>query len=317
MQVFHSLSEVPAAPGPRALAIGNFDGIHEGHRSLLTALTSYARKSGRMPAVLTFHPHPVEVLNPAKKIERLTSTEEKLAELEALGVELVLVEKFDAALAALGPEAFFKKYIKEGLGADAVFVGFNFHFGKARAGDTSLLEKLCEASGLHLHVEPPFGIDGKRVSSSTVREALRTGDLAAANLMLGRPYNLRGTVIRGAGRGRQIGFPTANLKFPHGKCLPKDGVYVTETVWQRQAFASVCNIGSRPTVDREGAALSVEVHLMDFQTSLYDEALEVRFLERVRDERKFASVDELKAQIARDVAYARTAAKRIKRGGQP
>ncbi len=310
MQVFHGLSEVPRASGPRALAIGNFDGIHLGHRSLLKALSAYAHQTGRKASVLTFHPHPVEVLNPSKKIERLTSTEEKLAELESLGVELVLVEKFSPEIANLDPDVFFRRFIQEGLGADAVFVGFNFHFGKGRAGNPAVLEKLCGESGVRLHVEPPFAIDGVRVSSSAIREALRQGELQDANRMLGRPYNVRGTVIRGAGRGRTIGFPTANLRFPAGKLLPKSGVYVTETVWQRQAFASVANIGSRPTVDKEGAPLSVEVHLLDFQSSLYDEALELRFLERIRDEKKFASVDELKQQIARDAQYAGEAARK-------
>jgi riboflavin kinase / FMN adenylyltransferase len=304
MRVFHSLSEVPAASGTRALALGNFDGIHLGHRSLLTAMRSYAETSGRVPAVLTFHPHPVEVLNPGKKLERLTTTEEKLAVLESLGVELVLVEKFDPALAALGPEAFFERYIRQGLKSDAVFVGFNFHFGQNRAGNPELLGKLCADAGIRLHVEPPFSAEGVRVSSSAVRERLKSGDLAGANHLLGRPYSLRGTVVRGAGRGRTIGFPTANLLFPQPKCLPKSGVYVTEAVWQRQAFASVTNIGSRPTVEKEGAALSVEVHVLDFQASLYDETIELRFLERVRDEKKFASLDELKAQIARDADYA-------------
>lgn len=305
MQVFHSLSEVPAGRGPLALAIGNFDGIHLGHRSLLEALCAYCRQTGKMPAVLTFHPHPVEVLNPAKKLERLTMTEEKLAELEALGIELVLVEKFDAQLASLAPEVFFQKYVRQGLGADAVFVGFNFHFGKSRAGDTTLLERLCQAGGVYLHVEPPFAVDGERASSSAVRGALQAGDIAGVNRLLGRPYSLRGTVVRGAGRGRKLGFPTANLQFPHGKCLPKSGVYVTEAVWQRQVFPSVSNIGSRPTVEREGAPLSVEVHLLDFQASLYEEALELRFLQRIRDEKKFGSVDELRGQIGRDVEFAK------------
>lgn len=308
MRVYHGLDEVPGDLGPCALAIGNFDGIHLGHRSLLQALLAHCKTTGRRPAVLTFYPHPVEVLTPGKRIERLTTTEEKLVLLETLGIDLVLVEKFDPNLAKLSPDAFFARYVSQGLKASAVFVGFNFRFGRDRSGDTKVLEALCAAAGVKLHVEPAFTSEGVRVSSSAVRQALAVGDLATANRLLGRPYSVRGLVVHGDGRGAGIGFPTANLQLGTHKCLPKNGVYVTEALWQRQVFPSVANLGSRPTVSGEGAPISLEVHLLDFSSGLYDETVDLSFLERIRDEKKFASVAELKEQIARDVGYARQAA---------
>ncbi len=305
MQVFHRLAEVTPLLAKSAVAIGNFDGVHLGHRALLGRMVEIAKRDGATPVVLTFFPHPVEVLNPAKKLERLTTASEKLMQLESVGVELVLVEKFDLALASLEARDFFLRYLADGLKATSVHVGFNFNFGKDRRGNTELLASLCAGKKIELHVEQPFEKDGMKVDSSTIRKIVREGDMGEAAKLLGRPYSILGQVMHGDHRGTQLGFPTANLHFPNEKVLPRNGVYVTRTHWQRQVFKSVTNVGVRPTVGDGQLAARVEVHLLDFNARLYDEFLQVEFLERLRDEKKFESLEALKIQIRADAESAR------------
>ena len=313
MEVFHQLQDVAVGTRRTSVAIGNFDGLHLGHVALINQMLTHARESGAIPAVLTFFPHPVEVLRPSQPLERLTTGSEKLALLERAGVELVLVAKFDSHLAALSPEDFFTNYLAEGLRADSVHVGFNFRFGKGRAGDTRVLGELCAARGIGLHVEPPVELDGVKVSSTTIRKLLAEGNVAQAARLLGRRYSVSGQVQPGDGRGHQLGFPTANLHCPAEKLLPMNGVYVTRAVWQKQSFLSVTNVGIRPTFQSPGAAPTravpahVEVHVLDFSSRLYDEFVELQFCERIRDEKKFDSIEALKRQIASDVATARKA----------
>lgn len=306
MRAFHRLEDASAHVEATAVAIGNFDGCHLGHAKLLEALTESAERHDVPATVLTFYPHPVEVLTPAKKLERLTTTDEKLQLLESLGVEVALVESFTPELAALSPEAFFERYLVHGLKAKSLHVGFNFRFGKNRAGDTETLEALCAARRMELHAAPAVELEGRRVSSSWIREAVREGNVALARRLLGRPYGVTGTVAHGEGRGKALGFPTANLHVPGEKLLPRAGVYVTRAVWQRQAFASVTNIGTRPTFHAEtGAPSTLETHLINFEAKLYDEVIELHFLERLRDERAFDGAAALRAQIAEDVKEAK------------
>lgn len=306
MQVFHSLEALAKSIDKSAVAIGNFDGVHQGHQALLRRMIQTARSSSATATALTFYPHPVEVLRPGTHLERLTTTVEKLSILEAMGVELVLVATFDANLAALSAEDFFREYLLTGLKASSIHVGFNFKFGKGRTGDTKVLEQLCAKSKMKLEVESPFEVGTEKVSSSRIRQLIGDGEVAQAGLLLGRPYLLAGQVSAGDGRGAKLGFPTANLRYPPDKVLPKNGVYITRAIWQRQAFRSVTNIGFRPTFG--GAAPerpAVEAHLLDFQAKIYDEFMQLEFLERIRDEKKFDSVDALVAQIRSDVARAR------------
>jgi len=305
MQVFHSLAEASKDLESSIVAIGNFDGFHLGHRSLIKAMVKYAKSQNTKASVLTFYPHPVEVLNPTKPLQRLTTTSEKLSLIEGLGVDLVLVEKFNLDLARLTPEEFFKKYLVDGLSAKAVHVGFNFYFGKDRSGDTRVLGELCAKFGIHLEVAKPFEEQGVKVSSSAIRRLLEDGDVVGAAQYLGRPYSLAGQVVRGDHRGRELGFPTANLKVPSEKILPKSGVYVTCAAWQKQRFSSVTNVGVRPTFQSSPAGQTVEAHLLDFGQELYDEFVELEFVERIRDEKKFESAEALKSQIAEDIKTAR------------
>ena len=305
MRVFHKLEEITPHLEKTAVAIGNFDGVHLGHGELLQKTRQRGQANGAQVTVLTFFPHPVEVLNPSKKLERLTTTEEKLELLENYGVDFVLVEKFDATLSSLSPSQFFERYLVEGLKAASVHVGFNFKFGKGREGNTQVLRELCQKRGMVLCVEPPFEIEATKIDSSSVRHLISLGEVDRAALWLGRPYAVRGQVQHGDHRGTGLGFPTANLHFPKEKVRPKNGVYVTRAEWQRQIFRSVTNVGVRPTFGDGAKSVSrIEVHLLEFSARLYDELLKVEFLKRIRDERKFPSIQALKAEIHADVAVA-------------
>ncbi len=281
-----------------AVAVGNLDGFHRGHQALIAS----AQAAGGTPAVLTFSPHPQEVLLPSREGHRLTTDAEKFELLEKAGVICVLALRFDLVLAAQAPEAFFRNFLKEGLRASSVHVGDDFRFGSRRSGDTRVLAALGRDAGISVHVISPVEWDGKRISSSRIREELKQGNVAEAAELLGRPYFLVGRVEKGAGRGRQLGIPTANVAYAPEKFPPKLGVYATRVHWNGARFASVSNYGTRPTFAGSGAAVPVlETHLLDFQRDLYGETVKVEFLRRVRDERRFDGVDALRAQVADDI----------------
>jgi riboflavin kinase/FMN adenylyltransferase len=220
-------------------------------------------------------------------------------------VDLVLVEPFTRDLAALSPESFFDRYLVEGLKAKSLHVGFDFMFGRGRAGNTQVLEDLSKNRAIELQVESPIQLRGERISSSRIRDLIREGEVGDAADFLGRPYSLGGQVVHGDHRGAGLGFPTANLHYPAEKVLPLNGVYVTRAIWQKQTFLSVTNVGVRPTFDTHDGP-TVEVHLLDFGARLYDELIQLEFLARIRDEKRFASVEALKRQIQSDVKYARS-----------
>lgn len=307
MHVFHDLKEFSSRTGATSVAIGNFDGVHVGHQALIKSMLQRARDQKLTPTVLTFYPHPVEVLKPTTKLERLTTTSEKLNLLESVGVEQVLVAHFNPELSQLTPEEFFKSYLSEGLKAQSIHVGFNFCFGKDRTGNTETLRRLCEMRHIYLKVEDQVNANGERVSSSVVRQSLADGNVKRASVLLGRPFSITGQVVRGDQRGRTLGFPTANLRCPHDKALPKNGVYLTQVFWQKEALRGVTNVGVRPTFGLEGNPPVIEVHLLDFDSQIYGEFLTVDFLDRIRDEKKFSGLEELKTQIRTDVASARRA----------
>jgi riboflavin kinase/FMN adenylyltransferase len=304
MQVIHGLSGIPESLSHSAVAIGNFDGLHLGHQRLLSQMLEGAASKKLVPAVLTFFPHPVQVLNPEKKLEQLTTTTEKLDLMKSIGVEFVCVASFDKTLSDLSPDEFFARYLLKGLRAKLVFVGYNFRFGKNRTGDTELLKKLCEKHNIILTVVEAVSV-GDKVSSSLIREKIVRGQVEEANRLLGRPYAISGTVMPGDGRGKQIGFPTANLHCAAEKVLPKNGVYVTQAKWQLQSFRSITNVGVRPTFYSSDSPKLVEVHILDLEVNLYDESLSLEFLAFVRDEMKFNSIEELTKQIKKDIAVAK------------
>lgn len=296
-------------PGQSSLVvIGNFDGVHRGHRAVIEGALAEARARGLRPLVLTFDPHPMEVLGTSVR-PPLTVLERKLELIERLGPELtVVVEPFTLALSEFTPAEFAQRFLVELLSAKVVIVGDNFRFGHRRTGDLTALAALGEELGFVAHASSLIGDERGPFSSTRARSALASGELAAVETVLGRPHSLCGSVVHGAQRGRTIGVPTANLSGV-GEALPPHGVYavLVDRVRDGASVAlgtGVANIGLRPTVE---AGFSVEVHLFDFSEDLYGERLRVHLVSRLRDERKFAGLPELKAQIAQDIEQARAA----------
>ena len=304
MKIIRGMKNISSPIPYPVVAIGNFDGVHLGHQALIHSMLSRAQQSGLCPTVLTFFPHPVEVLKPHKKLERLTTTSEKLELFERLGVEQVLVARFDTSLSQMTPEVFFETFLSSGLKAQSLHVGFNFCFGREKSGNIETLRKLSDQNKIYLKVEEQINEDGERVSSSGIRGYLAAGDVAHAAKLLGRPYQITGQVQKGDQRGRALGFPTANLRCPHDKITPKNGVYLTHVRWQQETLRAVTNVGVRPTFTQSAPNPIIEVHLLNFDAMIYDEFLTVEFVKRIRDEKKFSSIDELKAQIALDVQMA-------------
>lgn len=301
MKVFHNLKEASLALSACSVAIGNFDGVHLGHQALLKQLIEDAKVRGVEPVVLTFFPHPVEVLKPEKTLERLTTAQEKLALLGTYGVAAVLVQTFDKTLAELTPKEFVTRFLVEGLKAKSVHVGNNFCFGKNRSGNTEVLRTLCQEAEIELCLAKEVVSDSKKIGSTEIRKLISEGKVEQAAVHLGRPFFITGNVGHGDKRGREIGFPTANLAVPSDKLLPKNGVYAVSVTWQEETYPAIANVGVRPTFQEKTPKKLVEVHLFDFTHRIYDENLKVEFLKFIRDERKFPSLDALKAQIQQDI----------------
>ncbi|MEZ4406733.1 MAG: bifunctional riboflavin kinase/FAD synthetase [Polyangiales bacterium] len=293
--------------GPTALAIGNFDGVHLGHRALLDKVIHAARAFGGESVARTFEPHPTRVVRPDRAPPMLTGLDRRVELLSETGVDAVVVQRFDLAMAALSPEEFVRRVVV-GLGAREVHVGADFHFGHDRAGTPDTLRALGVSLGFTAHTVEGVREGEANISSSRVRAALSDGDLGLAARLLGRPFDLDGVVVHGDHRGRTLGFPTANLATPC-EAPPRDGVYAVRAQTLSPDGAGpwrdgVMNIGSRPTMN---AGRSLEAHLLDLDEDLYGRTLRVRFVARLRDEQRFASIEELRRQIERDVASARAA----------
>lgn len=287
-----------------ALTIGSFDGVHRGHQALIGALVQGARAAGLPSALLTFYPHPSVVLRGRKPAFYIDTPEEKAARLAALGVDHVITQPFDAALAAVSAEAFLDR-LQARLGFRQLYVGEDFALGYRRQANVLFLEREAGARGFRLLVHPPVLVDGEVVSSTRVREALRSGDVARVARYLGRPFSIPGRVVRGVGRGRSLGIPTANLSIWEERAVPGAGVYACLAGVGRAETPAVINIGVRPTFEGQSAMPVVEAHLLDFDGDLYDQELRLAFIERLRDERRFEGPPALRAQIERDILRAR------------
>src|SRR5436309_4116654 len=287
-----------------AVALGAFDGIHLGHRAILGTAVAQARQ-GRLQAVAcTFDRHPMEVLQPGRAPLPITTLDERLELIGETGIDTTVVIPFTQSVAAVEAKTFVQDVLIEALRAREIVVGFNHRFGRGARGDTGLLESLAGPLGFRAHIVPALMVDGVTVSSSEIRGALQRGDLPRAARLLGRDYSIRGEVVRGAGRGRTLGFPTANVKTDRPLGLPV-GVYVCRLTVGLRQHQAVVNVGFRPTFGE--TELSVEAHVLDFTGDLYDEQVTLTFTRRLREQRKFPSVDALRAQIALDVAAARAA----------
>jgi riboflavin kinase/FMN adenylyltransferase len=298
MRVFLGVPE--RAVAPCVLTIGNFDGVHLGHRAMLERLRARGRELGLATAVLTFEPHPREVFTPDQAPARLTSPREKLALLEACGVDQAYVMRFDRQRAGLSAEDFIQRMLVDGLGLKHLIIGDDFRFGKGRAGNVDMLKEWGERCGFGVEVMHTVEVDGLRASSSAVRDALADADLLRAEALLGRPYAIAGRVVHGDKIGRTLGFPTANVQLKR-KRVPLTGVYaVTVSGVDKRPLPGAASIGVRPTI---GAGLKpvLEVYLLDFDRDIYGAHVTVHFLRKLRDEARFDSREALTEQIARDV----------------
>lgn len=305
MPILRHLEQFPPEARGGAVAIGNFDGVHLGHRRILARLLERGATLGAAATVFTFDPHPVRLLRPRECPPPLTWTERKAELLAACGAHRVVAYPTDEAFLHLGAREFFERIIVEALAAKAIVEGPNFFFGHNREGDVALLAKFAAEAGMTLDVVEPAVVDGEIVSSSRVRRLIAGGDVAAAARLLDVPYRIRGFVTHGAGRGATIGFPTANLA-GIDTLLPAAGVYAGEAWVGGEAFAAAINIGPNPTFGEH--AMKVEVHVLDREVALYGQPLEVSFTSRLRDVVKFGSAAELVAQLEKDIAAARAAA---------
>jgi riboflavin kinase/FMN adenylyltransferase len=313
IRIFRSLDETPADFGPSALTIGNFDGVHLGHCAIASRVAAAAAERGWNPSVLTFDPHPTRVIVSSRAPKLMTLPEERCRLMAEAGIRQALILPFTPEIARLSPEEFARRILAEKLGAKAVLVGDNFRFGQKQAGDIHTLAELGRKYGFEAGVVPAVTRNGETVSSSAIRRAVEAGRMARARHMLGRPFSLTGSVVRGHGVGSKQTVPTLNLA-PDTEVLPATGVYVTRTtsLADGRSWPSVSNIGYRPTFD--GGHLSIETFLL----APLDESpqrIRVEFLRRLREERKFETPAALKAQILRDAALAAKFHRRLRRPG--
>ena len=301
MRIVRGLESYRADARAAAVALGVFDGVHLAHRAILGTAVARARAEGLVALACTFDRHPMEVLHPDRAPAPITTLEERLGLIAETGVSATMVLAFTRELAAVEPEAFVKDILLTRLRAREVVVGFNHRFGRGARGDARMLEALAERLGFQAHVVPPLEVDGVPVSSTEIRALLQRGDVARAARFLGRAYAIAGTVTEGAGRGRTLGFPTANVAADRPVLVPL-GVYLGRVSVEGRLWPAVVNLGVRPTFGE--TTVAIEAHLLNFSGDLYGRPLRLEFLDRIRDEKRFGSVDELRAQIARDIAAA-------------
>src|ERR1700730_17935449 len=310
MQVFQKLEDVPSGFGPTLVSIGNFDGVHRAHSCVLKEIVERARQQGGKAMAITFEPHPVRILRPDSGLKLITPTPEKLRLLEARGLDAVLLLPFGRDLSLMTPRQFAQEILQKQLHAREVHEGYNFHFGHKAEGNVEMLADFGREMGFEVKVDPKMKLRGEPVSSSHVRKLLSAGRISRARHLLGHPFSMLSTPGRGRGYGSKYTVPTINLS-RYEEFVPRDGVYVTRTRVGDECFDSVTNVGNRPTFGSDSFA--IESHLLNFhplELSAETE-VEVHFLDRLRDEIKFPSVEALKEQIGRDVGMAQKYLRRL------
>ena len=304
MLIFHKLEDVPDHFGPSIVSAGNFDGVHRAHAHVLKEIVRRAREQSAKAVAVTFEPHPVRILRPDSSLKLLTPTPEKLRLLKESGLDAVLLLPFGRDLSLMTPDQFAEQILKKKLHAREVHEGFNFRFGHKAAGTIEVLTQLGRTMGFEVQAYPEMKLRGETVSSSQIRRALGEGRISRARHLLGRPFSILSTPGRGRGYGSKYTVPTINLS-RYEELVPEDGVYITRTRVGEECFESVTNVGNRPTFGDDSFA--IESHLLNFHPlELRPETeVEIHFLDRLRDEIKFSSVEALREQIARDVKKAR------------
>ena len=301
MRLFHGTDNA-AIGRPTVLTLGVFDGLHLGHQLIIKTVVERARTIGAVPTVITFEPHPRAVLHPETAPPLLQTFDQKLEALGVLGIEQTIVIRFDEQFAQIPAEQFLRDVVTDRLHAKEVYLGRGFAFGHDRQGNIELLRTVSHDLGFLADEVSEVRLRNERISSSRIRELLQQGRVNIARRMLGRPYGVEGPVVRGAERGAKLGFPTANLH-PQNRVIPRNGVYVTATLIDGEWRRSVTNIGTQPTFGTDNEN-SVETFVLNWSGDLYGDVVRVRFLHRLRDEKKFSSIEELKSQIHKDVAGA-------------
>jgi len=298
MIVARSLQEL-AYEKNSVVTVGTFDGVHLGHRAIVDQLVAGARSIGGRSIVITFDPHPREVVG-RQSVEWLTTLEERCRILGQCGIDILFVVSFTYEFSRLSSREFYEKYVVKGTGAREVIVGYDHMFGRDREAGIHELRQMGEEFGFRVSVVDPVSLGGAIVSSSKIRERLRLGNVAQAGEFLGRPYGLEGVVVHGDRRGTQLGFPTANIlpDYEH-QLVPAEGVYAVVVFHGGKRYGGMLNIGHRPTVTEDGAR-HIEVHIFNFREKIYGQRLRIEFIERIRAEQKFSSLDELKRQLERD-----------------
>ncbi len=303
MQVIRHLEACDRRFRSPVATLGNFDGVHRGHQEILSRVVRQARESGHEAVLITFFPHPTSVLAPSRAPAALGSLGERLERFREVGVDVVVLQRFTPAFAALDADVFIERYLVRRLEVAKVVIGHSVNFGRARGGNARTLTEAGARLGFAVEVVGPVKVDGIAVSSTTVRERLAAGEVVVASRLLGRPYAVEGRVVRGDQRGQALGFPTANVR-PRTAVLVPDGVYAVRLRWNGERRDGVANVGRNPTFG-QGRARTLEAHLFEFAGELYGRALRVEFVDRLRGEKKFASPQELVEQIRDDVARAR------------
>src|ERR1700682_4947096 len=318
MHIFHKLEDVPSDFGPTLVSVGNFDGVHRAHASVLREIVARARSAGDKAVAVTFEPHPARILRPTSELKLLTPTAEKLRLLESTGLDAVLLLPFGRDLSLMTPRQFAERILKKKVHAREVHEGFNFRFGHKAAGDVNLLSDLGREMGFEVKVYPEMTLRGEPVSSSHLRKLISEGRVSRARHLLARPFCILSTPGRGRGYGSKYTVPTIHLA-RYEELVPKDGVYITRTRIgsdeEAECFDSVTNVGSRPTFGSDSFA--IESHLLNFHPLELsaDTEIELHFLDRLRDEIKFPSVEALEEQIGRDVGKAQTYLRRLGQAG--
>ena len=303
MKIINDIMDIPSLES-FVITIGNFEGVHQGHQDLLKSVQKHAKELKSKMVVMTFSPHPQKILQIAKNNFMLGEESDKFKLIKDCGADYLVVIEFTRDFSTRTAEDFLENSLFKHPGIKALYLGYDFAFGAKKQGSFEVAKKLSLARNIVCEQEEVFKIQDKIVSSTGIRDFLAQGDVAAAKHMLGRPYKISGLVVRGVGRGKTIGFPTANINFNADLVVPARGVYVTETKYNGVIYKSVTNIGYNPTF-KDDCKTSVECHILDFDRDIYGEMIDVSFFTKIRDEKKFASVDELVKQISHDADFAR------------
>ena len=301
MQTYYNLESIPELARDSVLTFGVFDGLHIGHQDVLKTVHEHADADNLTSVLFGFYPHPLTFLAPDKCPPVLMCLPKRVEILEQLGIDVAIFVNFNEQIASMSPWTFVNRILLELCSAKHVVVGYACQFGKDREGNAELLKSIGQESGFGVTVVPPTQLNGLPVHSTRIRQAIGRGDLGLASQLLGRTYSLRGTIVQGDGRGRQIGFPTANIE-PGAQLCPPNGVYAIRAKLVNRWLDGVLNIGIRPTFD--GTKFQVESHLFDFDEDVYGETIEIFFIEKIRNERKFSDIQTLVQQIHRDIAVA-------------